>query len=934
MGFKSLSISAFILAIVYLPAQGQSEYYQPVVRPIGVDYRVHRTPHFEIIFQGGSELEAWQAALTLEGALADAQNLFDVSNPMWMPVILNNFNDRANGYVHTHPFRQEIEIPHLKGNIIGTGFHSWIEAVATHELIHAVQANASGSAGLGSLTRWIAPDLARTYNLSLPSGLNEGVAIHFESRSESSGRLNDSRFTMLYKAAAASKRPWSLSQLMERPRYGFHLNRYYIGGAMFYSWQHARDEGQFLNQMRASKYRFPLRSTGLDLRKNIGKSLREVKREFRDETTPNPHSPLRESDIISSGNGVSNRWPQFLDERTLVVYQTALNQSPGLYKIDLETRDTQLLFPIILPEDHWFTVSDSVIIYSRYVPDRFSDLKMTADVFTYNLLTKKHSRLTKGARVHMPVSTSSGIWALQNDGQRNRLVAVDSTGNVEILRERRQVDLIQIAHSDVGTAVLARHNQNQGVYRLEDSGEFKPWIFVNDGAIREVFWSSDGRYFLFTADIGDVTNVYCYDQEQQRTVQLTDVTYGALYPILSEDLHTLIYVDYQHERFNVMSELFSPEDAPTITLKPVNEIPDISHRLELPQNFSSTPYSLWRHLRPRMLTPVFIFSTQEPESQLGFGGGFAIHGSDLLRKVTYSTDAFIQKNRLWGRALVRSAIGPVITTLAAVNEPGANTVRVLNRDGRIEDVTYGEQSQAIVLTLGLPIRFERNVRHSYARITTGIRSERTRWFSLNQFPVPYDRNSGQSFSEFQRNIRLDIGAQFVIGLQQNRRDAWPNRGSVLGIYTRSDIYRETGSARSGLFVRLDQYWSFFRKFNTGIIFRGSMLRQNSGGVYSNSLILPRGHEAFIGKGSHIRIGTELLQPIWYIEDGYLTVPSYFKLLYLYGFTQSLVYSEDYIGIWSAGIGVGLQFRLFHYIDMEVRAALNPFDVKKSYFSLM
>jgi len=65
----------------------------------------------------------------------------------------------------------------------------------------------------------------------------------------------------------------------------------------------------------------------------------------------------------------------------------------------------------------------------------------------------------------------------------------------------------------------------------------------------------------------------------------------------------------------------------------------------------------------------------------------------------------------------------------------------------------------------------------------------------------------------------------------------------------------------------------------------------------------------------------------------LTIPSYFKLLYIYGFTQRLVQSEDDTGLWSAGIGVGLQFRLFHYLDMEVRTALNPFDIKKSHFSL-
>lgn len=930
---KFLTISTLTLVIVYGSTLGQGIYYQPVIRPLGVEYRVHKTPHFEIIYQRGSEVEAWQTGSTLEGALDEAHSLFDVNNPMWMPVILNNFNDRANGYVHTHPFRQEIEIPHLKGNLIGIGFHSWIEAVATHELVHAVQANADGPIGLGSITRWVAPDNARAFNLSLPSGLNEGVAIYFESRGKRSGRLNDPRFMMLYRAAAASKRPWSLSQLMERPRYGFHLNRYYIGGSAFYSWQYDRDEGQFLRKMRASNYRFPLRFTGIELRKNIGQNLREVKTEFRDDTTPRLRSSLRQSEIILSEPGVTHRWPQWLDQKTLVVYRYALNSPPGLYTVDLDSGQIDLLFSVLLPEDHWFSVADSVIIYSRYVPDRFSTLKMTSDVFTYDLITRKHSRLTKGKRIHMPVSTSSGVWALQNDGQRNQLVTIDLMGNIQILRDRNQADLIQIAPSKDSTAVLVRHNQTQGVYLVEKDGNFTPWIFLDDGFIREISWSSDGRYFLFTADIGGVTNVYSHDQQQHRTIQLTDVMYGALDPILSEDLQTLIYVDYHHENYRVVSEKFSLESGSSITLRPTSEIPEISPQLELPTAFTNTSYSVWRHLRPRMLVPVIDYSSRGSERQLGFGGGFAIHGSDLLRKVTYSVDATIQKNRVWGRAVVRSAIGPIITSLALLNEPDANTVRVFNINGGVEEITYGQQSQAVALTIGLPIHFERNVRHSYARITTGIRSERTRWFSLNQDPVPYDRNSGQSLREFQRSTRLDMGALFVIGLQQNRRDAWPNRGLILGAYTRADLHRQRTSRRSGLYVNLDQYWSFFRKYSSSLRFSASVLTQNSGGVYSNSLILPRGHEEYIGEGTHIRVGAEILQPIWYIEDGFLTIPSYFKLLYIYGFTQRLVQSEDDTGLWSAGIGVGLQFRLFHYLDMEVRTALNPFDIKKSHFSL-
>ena len=167
-GFESLplrTMSKFLVAaslgflLLSASAEGQQRFYEPIVRPPGSQYRVHRTRHFEIIFEEGSEAEAWQTVLILEKTLSQAQALSGAARPMWMPVILNNSSDQSNGYVHTHPFRQEIEVPHIKGNRLGTRSRSWIETVAIHELVHAAQAQADGPWGLGKVLHWLLPML-------------------------------------------------------------------------------------------------------------------------------------------------------------------------------------------------------------------------------------------------------------------------------------------------------------------------------------------------------------------------------------------------------------------------------------------------------------------------------------------------------------------------------------------------------------------------------------------------------------------------------------------------------------------------------------------------------------------------------------------------------------------------------------------------------
>ena len=117
-------------------------------------------------------------------------------------------------------------------------------------------------------------------------------------------------------------------------------------------------------------------------------------------------------------------------------------------------------------------------------------------------------------------------------------------------------------------------------------------------------------------------------------------------------------------------------------------------------------------------------------------------------------------------------------------------------------------------------------------------------------------------------------------------------------------------------------------------FGTDLLIQNTQGVYNSSLVLPRGHESFLGQGTHARVSAEILHPIWFVEDGFLNVPMYFKVVYLYGFTERLMVSTSYRGRWSSGIGMGIQFRLLHYVDVEVRASINPLDPSEYYFAFM
>ena len=185
---RTVLSAVVVLCAMLLPCAGSHaqlldlrRLYQPVPRPPGIRYQVLESEHFQIIFQQGAEPEAREAAAVLEYELPKAEAIAGHSRPMRMPVILNAYNDRSNGFVTTLPFRQEIETSSIKGQRLSARYTSWMQAVVPHELVHATHANSHAGFGVGSLLRLVSPDLARSLNLGLPPGLSEGAAVYHES---------------------------------------------------------------------------------------------------------------------------------------------------------------------------------------------------------------------------------------------------------------------------------------------------------------------------------------------------------------------------------------------------------------------------------------------------------------------------------------------------------------------------------------------------------------------------------------------------------------------------------------------------------------------------------------------------------------------------------------------------------------------------------
>ncbi len=949
VGFLVLLVSSGLLSAAQ--AQVLPLFYGTVYRPPGVQYQVFKSPHFDVIFEAGAEAEAREAAAILEAQLPRTQALIGSPRRLRMPVVINQFNDRSNGFVTAFPFRQEIEGVGIKGSRLSASYSSWMWAVAPHELVHATQAQAGRGFGVGEVVRWFAPDLTRSLNLTLPLGITEGAAVYHESRvQEGAGRLNFSLFQMQFRAAMLAKHPWSLAQMLEVPAFSRPANRFYIGGSNLFQYLADQDAGRFFRRAMAFHYRFPFLGHGIELWYGTGRSPARLGREFRaamrrQETARiEALGPLTEARTVAQGPGRLHRRPRWLDDSTLVAHISGYDVRQGFYRFDARTGRRRLISHQNLTEDDYFSLSkdSTALLFTRYVRDPFVSIKSLAEVFRLDLTTGRATTLTTGGRAHAPVEAPQGVWALQNSGQFNQWIRIEADGSLVPLTGYRRAAFIQLAPSPVDetVAVVLNVGRRQGLFRASFEADgtptLAPWLFFDNATIHDVAWSADGRYLLFSADPDGIANIFAYDLPNRRVVQLTNVAFGALEPNLSPDGRTLAFVAYQHERFDLVTIPFVPGEAGAVPASKVTSgeempwqewvdgTPEVSY-----EDGEVRPYRAGKYLGPRMIYPAVryeILDTEPGDTDLGLGLGLTMQSADPLQRWAYGVEAFYQDNRAWGRLTATTSVSILRPSLSLFDMPSTVVASVRGEDGTAITRRLGREERGARLGVSLPVILASNVFSTTAGVSLRGEYEEERFFGSDGQTLPLRGRDGEPLGSYRSRFRLTPNAFLAYRLQTNRRDLMPNTGTVLSSSASLDLWQEGGGRRRGVITQLTQYVPLSLRRHTGVRLQAGLLAQNQGSIYNLDRFLPRGYEnEFLDRGTFLRLNLELQQPLWYIDNGFVILPLYFKALYAYGFAETLLPLDDRERLWSrfssTGAGLGMQLRFFYLFDFDLRLGL-------------
>jgi len=912
-------------------------------RPEAATYRVFETDHFDLVYQVGAADMARRTAVALEESLPKTDSLVGrVPDDLHMPVIINNYNDRSNGFVHPFPFRQEIEAPSLKSDALVARSSSWATLVAPHELVHAAHAAVDGGVGVTSLLRPFAPDVARGLNLLAPRGLVEGAAVYRESQiAPGAGRLNAPLFQMKMKAAMLSDDPWGLTEMLQSPTYTQPFNRFYIGGAHAFEYLAERGDSVSTDFFRTTvtwHNRLPVLGHGVWLGLSTGQFPYQIGTEIQSSlreqyrTELEERRPFTKTRLVSGKQGLNHRRPYWLDADTLAAYVYGYDVRPGFYRIDARTGDRMPIRVQGLTEDRTYSLGpDTSALYAgRYVPDPLVPRQALGEIERVDLSSGAATQLTEEGRALAPAAGDEGrVYAVTNDGPFTRWSVLTEDGQTRPLTPETPRSIRQIAPSptDSTIAVLVNEDGEQRLYRasapVSRPVQMDPWLGLEDAIIYDVSWGPEGRYLLFAADPKDTANIFAYDTETNEVLQLANVRFGALEPALSPDRSTLAFINYQHERHNLVRMPFRPDSATVVPdslvlrggWTPGGRALDIASSVDTSEARS---YSAWRHLAPRMVYPTLhgegdnepLPYLEDPGSgPLGLGVGIGLQGVDPLQQWAYRANAYWQNGRLWGEMQVKSGAFLLRPSLSVYDRAFTTCCA--------DQKLVAAEERGTGLGLRLPVTLESNVYQSFLRLNLGTNVRQTRFFG-GPLSTP---------TEYTTRITLDPSVVMGYRLQQNSRDLVPNTGLVLGAQGEFDAWTDRGPGSQYLVPSVDVYVPVLRSTNTGVRLGVRGLFQNRDALVATSTFVPRGYEndvGTLGRDPFLQFEAEVTQPLWYIDDGLTLLPVYAEALSVYGFAETMGSVKG--SVWrrrftSVGAGLSLKARIFYRFNLELRAGV-------------
>ncbi|WP_138431088.1 PD40 domain-containing protein [Fodinibius saliphilus] len=931
---KRIIIFFFLLFLGSFYQNCIAQFYPTQYRPSQQNWQYLNTEHFNIIYDQANDSTALATAQLLEDQYASVQELVGgkLTN---FPIILNNYNDRSNGFVTPFNFRSEIELPPIKSKAMNPRTGGWLQNVAPHELVHALQFSNLGDCNIPQFVNIFSPDLARSFHGAIPSGIVEGIAVHHESEGiiEKGGRGNYPFFTNRFNAMFKSDQRWSMGQHVHFSSNTRPFDRHYVGGYEFTSWLQNKYGDTTTKEALDFYLDWPFLGYGVALRHATGDWPGQLYNQFKNDherELKNFHSSNQQLQYLKIPfKGRKIRRPKWLSNSTLIFYGSFYNQRPGFYSYNLKNQELERFITTNTVSDFHYTLSAdrSKMIYSYFEADPLYDRTYKAELVQYHFGSNQKKQLTKKGRYYAPIFDGDKLLALQSAPATSRLVALqpppetNSQPEVLITGENYQIKAIAKNPQTNSVAVTANKNGLQALWissrdSLQKQLAKKPDIALYGGAIFDPQWHPEGKKILFSSDASGSFQLYEYDLSTNNVVQITKNGFNAFEGSYSPNGNRIAFIrQIKNEQLPI---ILDRSDFVNKTVDIQERKPSYSNKdgriQEIVSDSIITASLQWETgnyssglnwIKPRTVLPVF----EEVSNQDVYKWGLSLHSTNTLSNQSYSAEVTFSENRFWYDLSYRNkGFYPGFRT-RIYREPSYNFAQLQNSN---QSITLLREERGGSISVPLPVTITQNTFFTSLFIEPEFRYSQLKFTDLT---------TNSFTTNFSNTAIGNIYGQFNFRLQQNIRDVQPNSGAL--IYAEIEHYfdsgaidkfgipsREPTALQGGLFT----YLSPLKRWNQSLRLGIKGITQ-SGLIYNNQDIVSDAFSEPVSPTSNnlLSFSSRYTVPLLNADDGGFLLPLYLNNIYLVGFTDTIV--DPLADNWQQetrtvfGLGLRTRFRI-------------------------